>query len=244
MHSYDSLVWLIYPVRVLVLVSSSFSFKYTSFNGFRKQTLYLNYLKIYYLYYVYTIWKNTLIVLVVMGSLVPLIVSPVREDPLTSIWQMILTCHLRIFLPLNTSILGIVNLWLLHFVGTALFFEYWDTVWNTTIIETVNVGSSDCDYLWIHCIHTSSGPRLWTSRRKPSHHVHCKNWLLDIRVGQPLETDLGLSLCVNPRIQTSPGTLSKIDAIVRYILLIFSWIFFHSIIIKLIRDKVLICYTI
>jgi len=29
--------------------------------------------------------KNTLIVLVVMGSLVPPIVSPVREDPLTSI---------------------------------------------------------------------------------------------------------------------------------------------------------------
>ena len=38
-------------------------------------------------------------------------------------------------------------------------------------------------------------------------------------MGQPLETDLGLSLCVNPRIQTSPGTPSKIDAIVRYILL-------------------------
>ena len=73
----------------------------------------------------------------------------------------------NIFLQLNTSILGIVNLWLLHFVGTALFFEYWDTVWNTTIRETINVGSSDCDYLWIHCIHTSSGPRLWTSRRVP-----------------------------------------------------------------------------
>ena len=126
---------------------------------------------------------------------------------------------LRNFLLLNTSILGIVNLWLLHFVGTALFFEYWDTVWNTTIRETINVGSSDCDYLWIHCIHTSSDPRLWTSRRVPSPYAHCKNWLLDIRVSQPLETDLGLSLCVNPRIQTSPGTPSKIDAIVRYILL-------------------------
>ena len=127
---------------------------------------------------------------------------------------MILTCHLRIFLPLNTSILGIVNLCLLHFVGTALYFEYLDTVWNRTVRETVNVGSSDCDYLWIHCIHTSSSPR-----RVLSPHAHCKNWLLDIRVGQPLETDLGLSLCVNPQIQTSPGTPSKIDAIVRYILL-------------------------
>ena len=33
--------------------------------------------------------------------------------------------------------------------GTALFFVYWDTVRNTTIRETINVGSSDCDYLWI-----------------------------------------------------------------------------------------------
>ena len=39
-------------------------------------------------------------------------------------------------------------------------------------------------------------------------------------MSQPLETDIGLSLCVNPRIQTSPGTPSKIDAIVRYILLL------------------------
>ena len=140
---------------------------------------------------------------------------------------MILTCHLKIFLQLNTSILGIVNLWLLHFVGTALYFEYWDTVWNMMVRGTINVGSSDCDYLWIHCIHTSSGPRLWTSRRVPSPHDHSKNWLLDIRVGQPLETDLGLSLCVNPRIQTSPGTPSKIDAIVRYILLIFGYYFIN-----------------
>ena len=148
----------------------------------------------------YILSKNTLIVLVVMGSLVPPMASPVREDPLTLIWQMILTCHLRIFLPLNTSILGIVNLWilrfniflplntsifgtvnlwLLHFVGTAIFFEYWDTVWNTTIRETIYVGSSDCDYLWIHCIHTSSGPRLWTSRRVPSPHAHCEidSWI-------------------------------------------------------------------
>ena len=136
--------------------------------------------------------------------------------------EKILLLRFNFFPPLNNFILGIVNLWLLHFVGTALFFEYWDTVWNTTIRETVNVGSSDCDYLWIHCIHTSSDPRLWTSRRVPSPHAHCKNWLLDIRVGQPLETDLGLSLCVNPQIQTSPGAPSKIDAIVRYILLAFS----------------------
>ena len=161
-----------------------------------------------------------------MENLVAPIVSPEREDPLTSIWEMNLTCHLRIFLPLNTSILGIVNLWLLPFVGTALFFVYCDTVWNTTIRETINAGSSDCDYLWIHCIHTSSDPRLWTSRRVPSPHAHCKNWLLDIRVDQPLETDLGLSLCVNPRIQTSPGAPSKIDAIVRYILL--NWIYFRG----------------
>ena len=119
--------------------------------------------------------------------------------------EKILLLWSNIFLPLNTSILGIVNPWQLHFVGTALFFEYWDTVWNTTIRETINVGSSDCDYLWIHCIHTSSDPRLWTSHLVPSHHVHCKNWLLDIRVGQPLETDLGLSLCVKPGIQTSLG---------------------------------------
>ena len=138
-------------------------------------------------------------------------------------YEKILLLRSDKFLPLNTSILGIVNLWLLHFVGTALYFEYWDTVWNTTIRETINVGSSDCDYLWIHCIHTSSGPRLWTSLRVPSPHAHCKNWLLDIRVSQPLETGLGLSLCVNPRIQTSPRTPSKIDAIVRYILLIFTW---------------------
>ena len=37
--------------------------------------------------------------------------------------------------------------------------------------------------------------------------------------GSALETYLALSLCVNPRIQTSPGPPSKIDAIVRYILL-------------------------
>ena len=96
-----------------------------------------------------------------MGSLVAPTVSPVREDPLTLIWQMILRCHLRIFLPLNTSMLGIVNLWRLHFVGTALFFVCWDTVWNTTVRETVNVGSSDCDYLWICVIHTSSDPIDW-----------------------------------------------------------------------------------
>ena len=53
----------------------------------------------------------------------------VRGDPLTLISQVILTCHLRIFLPLNTSILvGIINLSQLRFDGTAPFLVYWDTV--------------------------------------------------------------------------------------------------------------------
>ena len=69
----------------------------------------------------------------------------------------------------------------------------------------------------IHRLIHGFGPHVVCPHLMPTAKID--SWM-DIWVGQPLETDLGLSLCVNPLIQTSPGAPSKIDAIVRYILLI------------------------